>query len=117
MSIDLNQANKLRTLFQQLGDANRLRIINHIGDGECSVNELVQATGLSQPLVSHHLKTLRDGQILETSRKGAFIYHRLKDKRLLDALGLFTEIAGDLSDVEWTRPMFHCPPMWKKRFR
>ncbi|UCH63702.1 MAG: helix-turn-helix transcriptional regulator [Fidelibacterota bacterium] len=117
MGVDLNEARKLQTLFQQLGDTNRLRIINHIGDKECSVNELVQATGLSQPLVSHHLKTLREGQILETRRKGPFIYHRLKNPRLLDALGLFSEIAGGLADTRWTKPMFHCPPMWKKKFR
>ncbi|UCH09354.1 MAG: winged helix-turn-helix transcriptional regulator [Fidelibacterota bacterium] len=117
MSVDLNQPRKLKTLFQRLADANRLRIINYIGDQERSVNEIVQATGLSQPLVSHHLKSLREGQILETHRNGPFIYHRLKDPRLLDALGLFSEIASSLSEVEWAKPMFHCPPMWKKRFR
>ena len=52
----MDDAAKLQTVFQTLGDANRLRIIKFIGERECSVSEIVQATGLSQPLVSHHLK-------------------------------------------------------------
>jgi DNA-binding transcriptional ArsR family regulator len=109
----MDDAQKLQLAFQTLADANRLRIIKFIGEQECAVSEIVKATGLSQPLVSHHLKTLKNRQFLETRRQGPFIYYKLKDKKLLDALGLFLEIAKTLSDEEIQDPMFCCPPFWR----
>lgn len=82
----------LQIVFQTLGEANRLRIIEFIGDKERSVTEIVEATGLSQPLVSHHLRMLRETRIMETQREGPFIYYRIRDQRLLEALKVFLEI-------------------------
>ena len=70
----MDDALKLQHLFQTLGDANRLKIIKFIGERERSVSEIVEALGLSQPLVSHHLRILRERQILLTKRTGPFIY-------------------------------------------
>lgn len=103
---------KLQLLFQTLGDANRLKMIRHIGEGESSVSEIVEFTGLSQPLVSHHLRTMRENQILETNRKGPFVYYKLKDTRLLSALGIFLEMAVSLDDVQVSKPVFFPPPWW-----
>jgi DNA-binding transcriptional ArsR family regulator len=93
----MDGANKLQLIFQTLGDANRLRIIHFIGEQERSVSEIVQTLSLSQPLISHHLKVLRENQVLETERKGPFVYYRLKDQKLLEALRLFEEIFNDLN--------------------
>jgi DNA-binding transcriptional ArsR family regulator len=103
----------LEYLFQTLADRNRLKIIRVIGNRTCSVTELVAATGLSQPLVSHHLKDLRTKQVLETERQGPFVYHRLKDVRILDALGIFSEIAGKISDKKYQERAFAFPPWFK----
>jgi DNA-binding transcriptional ArsR family regulator len=108
-------AQKLQSCFQLLADANRLRIIKFIGDSEYSVSDIVRATGLSQPLVSHHLRTLRKGQLLKTKRQGAFVYYKLKDDKLLDALGLFADIANSISDAKPAEPFFSCPPMSRMR--
>lgn len=110
----MDDATKLHYLFQTLGDVNRLRIIKIIGQNEKSVSEIVEETGLSQPLVSHHLRTLRESEILMTKRRGPFIYHQLKDSKLLDALGLFLDIAHSIKGIKNTRPMFYCPPWWRR---
>lgn len=111
----MDGAQKLQSCFQILADANRLRIIKFIGEKEHSVSDIVKATRLSQPLVSHHLRTLRNGQILETKRQGAFVYYKLKNKKLLDALGLFAEISTSLGDVKMVKPFFKCPPLSRMR--
>lgn len=100
---------KLQALFQTLGDANRLRIIRIIGSQSRSVSEIAKMTGLSQPLVSHHLRVLRDQDILKTKREGPFIYYELHDVRILDALGIFSEIHIN-SGIKRTsrRNMFSC---------
>jgi DNA-binding transcriptional ArsR family regulator len=45
----MKNAAKLKKLLQTLGDENRLRIIHCIGEGQPSVGQIVEATGLSQP--------------------------------------------------------------------
>jgi DNA-binding transcriptional ArsR family regulator len=107
----MDETIKLQLFFQTLGDSNRLKIIKYIGDKDCSVTEIVESTGLSQPLVSHHLRTLRENQVLETNRKGPFIYYKLKDQRLLSALGIFLEIVSTLDDTHINSSMF-CSPSW-----
>ena len=113
----MDDASKLQFVFQTLGEANRLRIIKFIGEEERSVSEIVDAMELSQPLVSHHLRALRNAQILEANRSGPFVYYKLKDKKILDALGLFLEISSVLRDIKIEKPMFFCPPGWKTKWR
>jgi DNA-binding transcriptional ArsR family regulator len=84
----------LQQIFQTLSDTNRLKIIKFINDRECSVSQIVEETKLSQPLVSHHLRTLRERHVLETTRNGPFIYYRLKDKRLLNIFDLMLKVVG-----------------------
>jgi DNA-binding transcriptional ArsR family regulator len=106
---------KLQTLFQTLGDINRLRIIRIIGNQTRSVSEIVEMTGLSQPLASHHLRVLREQNILKTKREGPFVYHELTDPRILDALGVFSEILIHVSGNESTKAsMFSCREQFMK---
>lgn len=108
----MDDAKKLQYLFQTLGDANRLKIIKVIGNEKKSVSEIVAKTKLSQPLVSHHLKTLRESGILETKREGPFVFYMLKDSKLIDALGLFLDITNSMNRAINSKPMFCCPPWW-----
>ena len=61
---------ELRTFHKALADVNRLRIVRRLADGEASVADLIAHVGLSQPLVSHHLKRLRVAGLVETRRVG-----------------------------------------------
>lgn len=60
----------LRTFHKALADVNRLRIVRRLAAGPSTVTELIEHVGLSQPLVSHHLKRLRDAGIVDTARSG-----------------------------------------------
>ncbi len=64
---DLRQ---LRTFHKALADVNRLRIVQRLAAGPISVSELIDHVGLSQPLVSHHLKRLRDAGLIIMKRTG-----------------------------------------------
>jgi len=109
----MDESLKLQMFFQTLGDANRLKIIKYIGEKECSVSEIVESTRMSQPLVSHHLRTLRENQVLETKRVGPFVYYKLKDSRLLSALGILFEIANSIEEKEVDSSMFSVPTWWR----
>ena len=84
----------LQTYFQVLGDQSRLKIIKTIRDNELSVGTIVQKTGLSQALVSHHLKILWNENILKKRRSGPFIYYSLVKPELLDLLKSFEKMIG-----------------------
>ena len=86
---------RLQLIFQTLSDYNRLGMMQFICEKERSVGEIVKETKLSQPLVSHHLRVLRDNGILETKRNGPFIFYYIRDKKILDAINLFLEIFKD----------------------
>jgi DNA-binding transcriptional ArsR family regulator len=60
----------LRAFHKALADVNRLRIVRRLAEGEASVNDLINHVGLSQPLVSHHLKRLRDAGLIDSRRVG-----------------------------------------------
>jgi DNA-binding transcriptional ArsR family regulator len=95
----MSDLKRLQVIFQTLSDYNRLGMIQFICEKERSVGEIVKKTKLSQPLVSHHLRVLKDNGILETKRNGPFIFYYIRDKKILDAIDLFLEIFKD-SDIK-----------------
>jgi DNA-binding transcriptional ArsR family regulator len=103
----MDDLKKLQLIFQTLSDYNRLGIIRFICEKESSVGEIVKATKLSQPLVSHHLRVLKENGILETRRKGPFIFYYIRDKKILDAINLFSEIFKN-SDIKYNASSKFC---------
>jgi DNA-binding transcriptional ArsR family regulator len=91
-------------------------MIKSISDKECSVGELVKTTKLSQPLVSHHLRVLKDNGILETKRNGPFIYYFMRDIKILYAINLFIEIFEN-SDIRQVPKFKFCPDWIIEKFK
>ena len=83
-------------LAKSLSDENRLRILLCISNGKKSVGGIVEELGLSQPLVSHHLKELKRSLLARIERSGPFIYYELSDPRILDVIRILTTVATDL---------------------
>ena len=75
-----------------LADPKRILILYSLHDKPCSVNELVELLNLSQPMVSRHLKVLRERGMVTTSRIGATVEYRLADERLIEALDLLRAV-------------------------
>lgn len=69
----------LRTLYRALGDETRLRVIGLLAEiGPLPVRELSSRVGLSQPLISWHLRILRLAGLIETRRQGREVICRLR---------------------------------------
>ena len=80
-------------LAKSLSDENRLRIIICVSNGRKSVSGIVEELGLSQPLVSHHLKELKRSLLVKIERNGPFIYYELVDPRILDVVRTMSTVA------------------------
>ena len=83
-------------LARSLADENRLRILFALRNGRQSVSRIVEALGLSQPLVSHHLRELRRALLVDVERKGPFVFYELSTPRVLDIIGDLQRVAEDL---------------------
>src|SRR5688500_6293120 len=64
--------------LRALGDPDRLQIVLSLRAGPKSVGEICRELNSPIANVSHHLKTLKDADIVSASRKGRFIIYRLK---------------------------------------
>jgi ArsR family transcriptional regulator, arsenate/arsenite/antimonite-responsive transcriptional repressor len=75
----VEDAERAAGMFKALGDPVRLRLFSNIASadgGEACVCD-IQDVGVSQPTVSHHLKKLRDAGLLESDRRGTWVYYRV----------------------------------------
>lgn len=87
-------ARQATAVFKALSDETRLRIlkaVSHLGE-LCECN-MVPAFGLSQPTISYHLKVLREAGLIESERRGQWVYHRLNQRALMGVVKQLAEIA------------------------
>jgi DNA-binding transcriptional ArsR family regulator len=76
----------LAETFRLLGDPNRLRIVLSCLDGPVGVGALAEKVGLSQSLVSHHLRLLRATRLLKAGKVGRQVFYSLPDCHVRDML-------------------------------
>ena len=78
-----------------LADPKRIMILYELADGPKNVTELANALGMTQPLVSRHLKVLRERGMVIATRQGPAVEYRLGDRRLIEALDLLRAVLRD----------------------
>lgn len=62
----------LDLVFGALADATRRKILARLADGEATVTQLVEPSGLSQPTISKHLKVLEGAGLVTRGRDAQF---------------------------------------------
>ncbi|MFL5647068.1 MAG: ArsR/SmtB family transcription factor [Chloroflexota bacterium] len=66
--------------FEALGDPNRRAIVEILGSGGRSVQELADALPISRPAVSRHLRLLKDAGLVVEEPHGTRRVYRLHDE-------------------------------------
>jgi ArsR family transcriptional regulator, arsenate/arsenite/antimonite-responsive transcriptional repressor len=72
-------------LFHALSDDTRLAIVARLRRGERCVCELTDLLGEAQPLLSFHLKVLKDAGIVVGRREGRWVHYRVDPDALAAA--------------------------------
>jgi rhodanese-related sulfurtransferase len=67
----------LAEVAQALGHSHRLELLEHLGQGMRSVEELSERAHLTFANTSRHLQILRRARLVETERRGKYILYRL----------------------------------------
>lgn len=87
-------ARELAPKLKALGDENRLMIALLLLEKPKTVKELQEQTGLSQTLVSHHLKPLREQELISAVPRGRSNVYTLCCEELADTVRLLASVAS-----------------------
>jgi len=80
MTIESEQSRFLRCI----GEPTRLRILKLLAGGDKCVGEIVEILNKEQSLISHHLRALKECNIVVARQDAQKIYYRLVDPRLAE---------------------------------
>lgn len=69
-------------LLRALSAPIRIAIVLQLREGERCVHELVDALGITQPLISQHLRVLKAAKVVHGTRHGREVVYRLVDDHL-----------------------------------
>lgn len=78
--------------LKSLANAQRLRILCLILDGERPVGEIAESIGANQSAVSQNLALMRREGLVVPRRDGQTIYYRLADKNVIKIFKLLSDI-------------------------
>lgn len=90
MSTSDNQNRFKGTIYHALSDPIRLEIIAYLRDGEKCVCEIVPHLNLIQPLVSRHLKILKDAGIVRYRKDGTKRMYSIVDAGIYNVVDSLT---------------------------
>jgi len=95
--ISNDEALRIAPLLKALADPVRLRLLSLVAsraDQEARVCDLNDAFDLSQPTISHHLKVLHEIGLLDRTKRGVWVYYRVRADALADLGALLGGVAA-----------------------
>lgn len=93
-----------RRVHRALGDTNRLEVVRRLAEGPATVSELIASTGLSQPLVSWHLRRLRSAGLVTTEKVGRESLCTLRVAGIAEGHALMLSALGISDPAAWVAP-------------
>lgn len=81
-------------LMKALADPNRLTILASLwkADAPICICDFTAALDVSQPTISHHMAKLKDAGLVESEKRGIWIYYRLRDKLPTETRKLLSQL-------------------------
>jgi len=90
--IDARDSYKQARTLKAVADSTRLKIIKALSQEELCVCELMLLLNAQQSAVSHHLRILKDANLVLERRQGKWTFHRLAGDRLRTLLKALNEL-------------------------
>lgn len=91
--IPLDLAEMIAARLRVIGDANRIRLLDLLRDGELSVSQLTERLGSSQQNVSKHLGILHGAGIVARRKEGTTVLYSVADEGVYE---LCEQVCGGL---------------------
>ena len=98
--LSADQVTELADMFQLMSDPSRLRIILECLHTPTSVGDMAAALDLSTSLVSHHLRLLRAGRLIQAERKGTRVFYLITDDHIRRVLSnMASHVVEDMDEA------------------
>lgn len=68
---------EIAVICKALGDENRVQIIKMLSSGELCACKILDAFNITQPTLSHHMKTLTDCNLVNSRKEGKWTYYSI----------------------------------------
>jgi rhodanese-related sulfurtransferase/DNA-binding HxlR family transcriptional regulator len=95
----------LAAIAQGLGHAHRLEMLEHLAQGERSVEDLAGRAGITLANCSRHLQLLRRAGLVEGRREGKRVFYRLSGEEAVVGLLNALSRVGERNSAEIARVM------------
>ena len=81
-------------LLKALSDPTRLTMVASLWKAEAPICicDFTAGLGLSQPTISHHMAKLNEAGLVQSEKRGIWIYYRLRDKLPLETRKLLNQL-------------------------
>ena len=79
-------------ICKSLGDANRLKIVQMLSDGEKCGCKLLEAFDITQPTLSHHMRVLSECGLVNTRKDGKWSHYSLNCETLSAFKGFISSL-------------------------
>jgi DNA-binding transcriptional ArsR family regulator len=90
----------MENMLNIASDSTRLKIMYALSDGEKSVNEIVEAVGASQSLISHQLAVLKKANLVSTRKEKTWVFYSLADHHVIELLQVANEHVVEILERE-----------------
>ena len=84
------------TIFKAFCDENRIKILQLLIDGEKCACKLLEAMNITQPTLSHHMKTLLDSGIVNGRKEGKWMHYSISKEGLEKAQKYLDYLKGEV---------------------
>lgn len=83
-------------LMRALADPHRLTILASLwkANAPICICDFTAGLDLSQPTISHHMAKLKDAGLVDSEKRGIWIYYRLRDKLPAETRKLLSQLLG-----------------------
>lgn len=80
--VDARWAGETSDLMKALADPTRLTMLASLwkADAPICICDFTAGLELTQPTISHHMAKLKDAGLVESEKRGIWVYYRLRDK-------------------------------------
>ena|SRR5258708_4311531 len=99
---DMTDFNQITKFFTAMGDPIRLQILLLLRSKPLNVGDIANQFQISRPAISHHLRVLKEANILESKKAGQEVYYTINKAYITDELRAIADKLEriDESDVD-----------------
>jgi ArsR family transcriptional regulator len=85
---------KYAEIYRALGDTNRLMIVDMLTKGELCACKILEKFEITQPTLSHHMKTLCACELVKGRKQGKWTYYSISPEGRKNTVAMLQKISN-----------------------